>query len=110
LVHFVIHPLHVVLALVGAGLALRALGLRRTGAVTLWTAGVLVAIVSLTPAASWLAYAIENRVARGALDLDAVAGVIVLGGATGDPVLVEAHGDYQITDAAERLTTLVALR
>ncbi len=110
LVHYLIHPLHLVLALVCAGLVLRAIGLRALGAAALWAAAGFTAIVSLTPLAGWLAYGIENRVARGELALEDAAGVIVLGGATGRPELVEAHGTYQINDAAERVTTIVALR
>ncbi len=110
LVHFLIHPLHIVLALVGIGLLLRLFGRRRPGAVALWVAGAFVAVVGLTPIGSALAYAIENRVERGDYDLAAVQGVIVLGGSTGHPDLVEAHGTYMLNDGAERLTTLVALR
>lgn len=110
LVHFLIHPLHFVLLLVGVGLLLRAAGLRSLGAAALWAAAGFVAVVSLTPIGSALAYGIENRIERGDFDLADVGGVIVLGGSTGHPDLVAAHGTYMLNDGAERLTTLVALR
>jgi uncharacterized SAM-binding protein YcdF (DUF218 family) len=110
LVHFLIHPLSLVLILVGLGLLFRALRWRRVGGALLWTAAGFTAVVSLTPLPTVLAAGLENRIEAAPYDLDAVAGVIVLGGATGDGELVERHGTYMLTDAAERLTTLVALR
>jgi uncharacterized SAM-binding protein YcdF (DUF218 family) len=110
-----IHPLHVLLLLLVVGLALHALGQRRPifkkiGRIALWTAGAGAVVISLTPFGSWVAYGIENRVERGQFDLDHVAGAIILGGSTGDPKLVDAHGMYMLNDGAERLTTVVALR
>lgn len=110
LLRFLIHPLHMVLALVGIGLLLRAMGRKRAGDAFLWTAAGFVAVVSLTPLPNWLPYVIENRIEAGAYDIDDIAGVIVLGGAQGHGELAQEHGAYQINDAAERLTTAVALR
>jgi uncharacterized SAM-binding protein YcdF (DUF218 family) len=110
LVHFLIHPIHLILVLVGVGLVLRLVGWRRPGSATLWAAGGFVAVVSLTPIGSALAFAIENRIQAADYDLLAVQGVIVLGGSTGHPELVASHGTYMLNDGAERLTTLVALR
>jgi uncharacterized SAM-binding protein YcdF (DUF218 family) len=110
LAHFLIHPLHLVLALVALGLALRAVRRRRVGGIALWTAAGIIGVVSLTPLGSALAYGLENRVGRGDFDLATVSGAIILGGSTADPTLVEAHGTYMINDGAERLAALVALR
>ena len=110
LVHFLIHPWHAVLVVVGLGLALRALGLKRTGAGAFWAAGAAVVIISATPLADTLAYGLENRIDAGAYDIDTVAGAIVLGGATDFGELAEAHETYVINDSAERLTTILSLR
>ena len=110
LVHVLIDPLNVVLLLVVGGAALRAVGWTRAGGRMLWAAATLTAIVSLTPLSGLLAYRLETRIAASHYDLDALAGVIVLGGATGHGELAREHGTYQINDAAERLATIVALR
>ncbi len=40
---------------------------------------------------------------------DKYSGVIVLGGATGNPVIYKAHGQVPLGDAAERMTVSIAL-
>ena len=109
-VHFLIHPWHAVLLLVGLGLALRFLRFKRAGTTALWTAAAVVAVVSATPLADALAYRLETRVEAGDYDIEAVAGAIVLGGATSYGELAQARDTYVVNDAAERLTTILSLR
>lgn len=110
LLRFLIHPINFVLILVVIGFALRLFGLKRVGNIMLWTAAGFAAVVSLTPLPNWIPYALENRIERAAFDLNEIDGVIVLGGAQGHGELAQQHQTYMINDAAERLTTAVALR
>lgn len=115
LVHFLVSPFNLLIALTITGLLLRWIGakqpwIRRLGAVSLGAAGAWLTLIVLTPFGGMLGYGLETRIERRPLNLDEVAGVIVLGGATADGRLVEDHGTYAINDAAERLTALIAIR
>jgi uncharacterized SAM-binding protein YcdF (DUF218 family) len=109
-VHYLIHPWHILILLLGIGLVLRALGRARLAAAAFWAGGVFFVVVSATPFADTLAYGLESRVEPGAYDIDTVSGAIVLGGATGLGELAEERGTYVINDAAERLTAIMSLR
>jgi len=110
IIHFVIQPWHLCLGLVMLGLALLALDHRRLARYSFWASGGLVAVISLTPVADWLAWSIEDRIEPGAFEIGDISGAIVLGGSTGSGELTEMRGVYLLTGAGERLAAIPSLR
>lgn len=109
-IHFVIQPWHLCLGLVGLGLALLALDYRRLAKYSFWASGGLVALISLTPFADWLAWSLEDRIEPAAYDIDEIQGAIVLGGSTGSGELTDLRGVYLLTGSGERLAAIPSLR
>jgi uncharacterized SAM-binding protein YcdF (DUF218 family) len=66
--------------------------------------------ILLTPLPELAVRGLENRFPQRAVDPQAVAGIIVLGGATDDGAVAAARGQPVLTGAAERLTAAMALR
>jgi uncharacterized SAM-binding protein YcdF (DUF218 family) len=91
-------PSNLLLLLLAAGLVWRRL---------LYVAVPLLDVVAVFPIASWLALPLESRYLPPAPP-ERVDGIVVLGGGL-DGVLSAARGQPELTDAAERLTTAVAL-
>ena len=110
IIHFVIQPWHLCLGLVGLGLVLTMLEYRRLARYSFWASGGLVAVISLTPLADWLAWSLEDRIEPGSYQIDALAGAIVLGGSTGSGELTELRGVYLLTGSGERLAAVPSLR
>lgn len=110
IVRFLSEPLSLVLTLLVFGSLFWLLRLRWPTRLTLGCGVALFLVIALTPVAEWGAWRLENRFPRTDVDLSSLDGAIVLGGATDSGVLAETRGTYVINDAAERLTTAVALR
>jgi len=111
IIGFLITPIVVVLALLILSLIAAWAGYRR---LSLWTgipALVITIIVSVTPLAEFAVRTLENRYPqRQGIDLDTVAGAIILGGAQSSSNLVAERGRYLVNDNAERLITILELR
>ncbi len=105
---FVLKPLNALLILWLAWLGFRAIGWRRLGRLF----GLLLVLYGLlilaTPVPELLVRTLENRFAVPPSG-PAVAGIIVLGGATGDGEIAAARGEVTLNGNAERLTTAMAL-
>ncbi|HIP79977.1 MAG TPA: YdcF family protein [Kiloniellaceae bacterium] len=105
---FVLKPLNALAILLFAWLGFRAVGWRRLGR----GAGLLLVLYGLvifaTPVPELLLRTLENRFAEPPSG-PAVAGIIVLGGATDDGEIAAARGQVALNSNAERLTTAMAL-
>ena len=101
-----VKPSNFVLLALLAGLA--ALLLRRTGlgVALVALAAAPLAAVALVPLGSWLLVPLENRFRPPEPLPDDVDGVVVLGGAP-QVSITAARGQVTLSDAAERLTTMV---
>ncbi len=102
-------PLVFLALLVGFGLVLARFGRVVLARVAFGVAIVLYVAIGLTPLPEWMMRTLEDRFPAQALALDAVAGVIVLGGGTGDGLVAAERDTYLLGSAAERLTTAVGL-
>ncbi len=105
---FVLKPLNALLILLFAWLGFRAIGWRRFSL----GAGLLLALYAVlilaTPLPELLLRTLENRFAE-PVSGPAVAGIIVLGGATDDGEIAAARGQVALNSNAERLTAAMAL-
>lgn len=111
LIAFVIAPLNVVLSLLLIAAFARWRGRRRIARAANLGALLLAVIVALTPASDYMLRGLEDKHhAPADLDLNAVAGVIVLGGAQGDGDIAAERGTYLLNSNAERMTEVLALR
>lgn len=66
-------------------------------------------VIGFTPLPELMVRTLEDRFPPVAVDLDEIAGVIVLGGSTGSGVLAEERDTYLLGEAAERLTAGLGL-
>ena len=111
LVHFFAQPINLVLALLLLAFVLGRLGRVRIARALRWSAIAFVAIVLGTPLPEAAMQTLQQRFPPpGPEALDAVAGAIVLGGSTGDGAMAEAIDSWIVSDAAERLFSIVTLR
>ncbi|MFP4125619.1 MAG: YdcF family protein [Alphaproteobacteria bacterium] len=110
LVGFLIEPVNAVTVLLVTGLVLATLRRRRPAAAALGAAAVLFLSLTLTPLPEWLMRSLEERFPPTPYDVSALAGAVVLGGATGDGALAAARDTYLLGDPAERLTAAAGLR
>lgn len=102
-------PLNCLIFLLLAWLLFRRLAWRRLGGLTLALLLLYGGAILLTPLPELAVRSLENRFPQPAVDGTAIAGIIVLGGATDDGAVAEARGQAAINGAAERLTTAIAL-
>ncbi len=70
---------------------------------------VVMIVVGLTPAPEWALRSLEDRIPAEPVPWDKLSGVVVLGGAVRSGELGAERGTYILNDAAERLTTAVAI-
>lgn len=108
LVHFLLHPLHLLLALGLLWLLARALGWRRCAVAAGALAAALVLGVGVAPTGAVLLAQLEARHPAPADALERARGAIILGGSAG-ATGQETIG-YRLNGNAERLTTALALR
>jgi len=109
IIWFFVQPLNCLLFLLLAWLLFRRLAWRRLGGLTLALLLVYGGAILLTPLPELAVRSLENRFPQPAVDGTAIAGIIVLGGATDDGAVAQARGEAAINGAAERLTTAMAL-
>ena len=109
-VGFLIEPINAITMLVLAGLLLVALRLRRVAVAAFGAAMALLLVPTLTPLPEWMLRTLENRFPPVGFEAADLAGVVVLGGATGDAELAAARDTYLLGGAAERLTAAAGLR
>ncbi len=106
---FLLKPLHSLLFCLLAWLGSRCLGwrfgARFFGVVLLLYGGVIL----LTPVPELALRSLENRFPVPQVDPAAIAGIVVLGGATDSGAVAAARGQVGLNGNAERLTTTVAL-
>lgn len=102
-------PLNSLLILAVVWQGLRWLDWRRASRLCLGLLVVYGGLILATPLPELAVRSLENRFPQPQVEADAIAGIIVLGGATDDGVVAEARGQVGLNDAAERLTTAVAL-
>jgi uncharacterized SAM-binding protein YcdF (DUF218 family) len=102
-------PLNSLLILGGAWQVLRWLDWRRAARLSLVLLVVYGGLILATPLPEFSVRSLENRFPQPRVDAGAVAGIIVLGGATDNGVVAEARRQVGLNEAAERLTTAVAL-
>ncbi|WP_193371243.1 YdcF family protein [Pelagibius marinus] len=106
---FLVKPLNSLLFCLLAWLGCRRFGWHRGarffGAVLLLYGGAIV----LTPLPELALRSLENRFPAPQVDSGALAGIIVLGGATDSGAVAATRGQVALNDSAERLTTVVAL-
>jgi uncharacterized SAM-binding protein YcdF (DUF218 family) len=107
---FLLEPLHSLLLLLLAWLGSRALGWRRPGRFFLGLLLIYGAAIFLTPLPEWAVRSLENRFPQSHPESEEIAGIIVLGGATGDGAVAAGRNQVDLVGAAERLTTAVALQ
>lgn len=110
LVGFLIEPINAITVLVLAGLVLVALRLRRAAVAAFGAALALLLVPTLTPLPEWMLRTLEERFPPVPFEAADLAGVVVLGGATGDAELAAARDTYLLGEAAERLTAAAGLR
>lgn len=110
LVAFLLHPTHLFLALLALGWGAGRLGLRRVRGVMIGGACAFIAVALATPTADALLWRLETRFDAPPPPVAAAAGAIVLGGATSSSRLGRPHAEVQLNEAADRLTTILALR
>lgn len=111
---FFLQPLNSLIALLLAWLLCRRLGWRRLGGLALALLLLYGGAILLTPLPELALRSLENRFPRPPVDgpgFDgaAIAGIVVLGGATADGAVAEARGEASLNGAAERLVTAMAL-
>jgi uncharacterized SAM-binding protein YcdF (DUF218 family) len=83
---------------------------RRFATSMLWGGMVVFGLLGFSAVPSTLLQSLENRFnVPSFTSSNHYAGVIVLGGATGNPSIYKAHGQVPLGDAAERLTVPIAL-
>lgn len=109
IVWFFLTPLNCLIFLLLAWLLFRRLAWRRLAGLTLLLLLLYGGAIVLTPLPELAVRSLENRFPQPAVDGTAIAGIIVLGGATDDGAVAEARGQAAINGAAERLTTAIAL-
>lgn len=81
---------------------------RRPALLMLWSGLMMLGLLGFRVIPDTLLRALENRYPIPAQDtIDRHAGVIVLGGAVGDPDSYKAHGQVPLGEAAERMTVPV---
>jgi len=93
------------------GLALLLLNFRRSVAVAmLWGGLAVLGILGFRSIPDALLRTLENRYSIPGVEIiDHSVGLIVLGGATGDPEVFQAHGQVPLGESAERMTVSIAL-
>lgn len=106
---FLIKPLNALLLCLLVWLGARRLGWRWLARLALAVLLLYGGAVLLTPLPELAVRVLEDRFPVPAVADDAVAGIIVLGGATGDGAVAAARGQPLLGAAAERLTTAMAL-
>ncbi|MCG8443059.1 MAG: YdcF family protein [Caulobacterales bacterium] len=109
-VEFLIEPLHALMALMFVGWLFQVKRWRGASRAVYGAAAAIFFAVSVTPLADWLAYRLETRIAPAPYEIEDVAGAIILSGAAGDGELAAWRDTYALNGAAERLTTILALR
>ncbi|HMA13852.1 MAG: YdcF family protein, partial [Bacteroidota bacterium] len=106
---FLIKPLNALLLCLLVWLAARRLRRRRLAGLALAVLLLYGGTILLTPLPELAVRVLEDRFPVPTVAADAVAGIIVLGGATGDGAVAAARGQPLLEGAAERLTTAMAL-
>jgi len=106
---FLAKPLHSLLFCLLAWLGCRRLGWRLPARFFLAVLLLYGGAILLTPLPELSLRALENRFAVPPVAAGDIAGIIVLGGATSDGAGAAARGQPGLNDAAERLTTALAL-
>lgn len=106
---FLIKPLNALLLCLLVWLGARRLRWRRLAGLALAVLLLYGGAVLLTPLPELAVRVLEDRFPATAVADDAVAGIIVLGGATGDGAVAAARGQPLLEGAAERLTAAMAL-
>lgn len=106
---FLVKPLHSLVFCLLAWLGCRRLGW--VGSARFFLALLLLygGAILLTPLPEFAVRSLENRFPVPQAAAEAVAGIIVLGGASGDGAVAAARGQPLLNGAAERLTTGMAL-
>lgn len=108
LVHFLLHPVHLIAVLLILGWALRMVGWRRLGGAASGVAIGVFLVTGFTPLGAVLGARLEMQTPPATYDLQRVDGAIILGGvASYDP---RSPIGYELGGNAERFTTAVALR
>lgn len=106
--YFFIQPSNFLIAVALLGLTLKMLGKWPvTGILLVWLAVAGLAVCGLSPAANWLILPLEERYPR-PVEIEAVDGIIVLGGAV-DTVVTGGRGDTALTTSGERITIAARL-
>ncbi len=108
LVGFILDPLNLVFLLLTLG-ALLAPWQRGAGTAAVAAATAVVLVVSVTPLPEWLLRTLEERFPPVSYAASDLAGVVVLGGATGSAVVAAERDTYLLGEAAERLTAAAGL-
>ncbi|GAB4375181.1 MAG: YdcF family protein [Kiloniellaceae bacterium] len=106
---FLLQPLNSLIALLLAWLLCRRFGWRRLGGLALTLLLLYGGAILLTPLPELAVRSLENRFPRPPVDANAIAGIVVLGGATDNGAVAEARGEALLNSAAERLVTAMAL-
>jgi uncharacterized SAM-binding protein YcdF (DUF218 family) len=106
---FLVKPLNSLVFCLLARLACRRLGWRTLSRLFLAVLLLYGGAILLTPLPELAVRSLENRFPPPAVAAEAVAGIIVLGGATGDGAVAAARGQPLLETAAERLTAAMAL-
>ncbi|MGF1628260.1 MAG: YdcF family protein [Kiloniellaceae bacterium] len=109
IVWFLIKPLNSLLFCLLAWLGCRRLGWTLLGRLFLAVLLLYGGAMLLTPLPELAVRSLENRFPVPQPSADGIAGIILLGGATGDGAVAAARGQPTLTGAAERLTTAMAL-
>jgi len=83
---------------------------RRPAVIMLWSGLAVLGLLGFQAIPDALLRPLENRYpVLAAESMDRYAGIIVLGGATGDPGSFDVHGQVPLGEAAERMSVSVAL-
>lgn len=106
---FLLEPLHSLLVLLLAWLAGRGFGWVRIARFFLVLLLLYGGAIAATPLPEFAVRSLENRFPQPQLRAEAIAGIIVLGGATDDGAVAADRGQISLGDAVERLTTAIAL-
>ena len=105
---FFVLPSNLLIILGLVGLALTPTRWSRAGVRLMATSIVLIAVVGLSPLGNALILPLEERFPAWDATRGAPDGIVVLGGAI-DEVISLARGDFELNEAAERMTAAVDL-
>lgn len=109
IIWLVVKPLNSLVLLLLAWLGCRGLGWRRLAGFFLAVLVTYGGAILLTPLPELAVRRLENRFPVPEVAPEAIAGIILLGGATGDGAVAVARDQPVLNGAAERLTTAMAL-